>query len=476
MDINFYRNLGSVAPQVAVQAKRHETRAQTDNQAQYVGQNFLPNDSSQVKSRGVPSSRLSASRLLSDLEPEERAGLGGGQALETMAQAQPTLTVGEVMPLLGNPTALNAIADLMRDREDVKVSDFMSVDKQGRVRLDPSYKDPETLEFLKERPDISPSQLTAMKQNFTKKFKNPWLGRIASKKAMELMKKRTDMMPEDATALMTKIARAAGVGKKGAPGSDPAAAPAAALDMFESASKVLQKRDDLKPEQVGELATSVGALGSPKDKQRAGRVAEGFEAATKSLEKNPMRRPDELQEMAQVIGENFKGNDEKTAAFRMNAFKMSADMMGENGAMDAKSVGNFLREARQRDPKIRNAPPAKRAQLLAGAVDNLVSGVKSGKVSANNLNQHFTNKKAAEERGKIFKNQSKDRQGVSDGPNRNGTAGAARQGEQTANSGRDALKVRRREGSERSDGTQGRPGQQNGATRSGEIGLARARE
>ena len=315
MDINFYRNLGMVAPQVALQAKRQEKRAQTENQAQYVGQTFLPADSNQVKARGPASNQLSASRLLSDLEPEERAGLGGGAALDTMAEAQPTLTVGEVMPLLGNPTALDAIADLMKDRDDVKVSDFMSVDKQGRVRLDPSYKDPETLEFLKERPDISPSQLTAMKQNFTKKFKNPWLGRIASKKAMELMKKRTDMMPEDANTLMTKIARAAGVGQKGAPGSDPAAAPAAALDMFESASKVLQKRDDLKPEQVGDLATSVGALGSPKDKQRAGRVAEGFESATKALEKNPCVAPTNCKRWLRLSVRTSKATTKKRPPF-----------------------------------------------------------------------------------------------------------------------------------------------------------------
>lgn len=418
MDINFSRNLGTVAPQMGQQAKQQRSKAETQSQAQFVGQNFLPQGGG-FRPKGPASNKLSPSKLLSDLEPEEMAALGGGSALEDMAGAQPSLTVGEVSPLLGNPSALSTIADLMKERDDVKVSDFMSVDKQGKVRLDPSYKDPETMEFLKERPDISPSDLTAMKQNFTKKFKNPWLGRIASKKAMQLMKKRTDMMPEDSVELMNKIALAAGVGQKGAPGSDPAAAPAAALDMFESASEVLQKRDDLKPEQVGDLATSVGALGSPKDKQRSERVADGFKSATKSLEKNPMRQPGELQEMALVIGENFKGNDEKSAAFRMNAFKMSADLMGENGAMDAKSIGNFLREAKK-DPKIKNAPPAKRAQLLAGAMDNMASGVKSGKVSANNLNQHFTNKKEAEDRGKVFKNQSKERQGISDNPDQQG--------------------------------------------------------
>ena len=132
---------------------------------------------------------------------------------------------------------------------------------------------------------------------------------------MELMKKRTDMMPEDANTLMTKIARAAGVGQKGAPGSDPAAAPAAALDMFESASKVLQKRDDLKPEQVGDLATSVGALGSPKDKQRAGRVAEGFESATKALEKNPCVAPTNCKRWLRLSVRTSKATTKKRPPF-----------------------------------------------------------------------------------------------------------------------------------------------------------------
>lgn len=378
------------------------------------GQFPFPADRVQVNSKFGPRSGVNASKALSELKPEELQALGGGAALETIARVQPRLTVGEAQPLLKNKPALDSIANLMESRDDLKVSDFVSRDKKGRIRIDPSTKDPEAMEFLKERPDIRPSQLSAMRANFTKKFKNPSMGKAASKKAIQLMKKRTDMMPDDATQLMDQIAKAAGVGQKGAKGADQGAAPQAALDMFDSASKVLAKRSDLKPDQVGQLATSVGKLGSPKDKQRAERVAEGFDAATKSLEANPMRRPDEMSKMAETIGENFAGGDEKTAGFRMNAFKQSSQMMGENPQMDAKSVGNYLKQAKERDPKIKNAPPAKRAQLLAKSMDNLSAGVKSGKVSANNLSQHFDNKKADENRGKINKGQGKNQQGVGD--------------------------------------------------------------
>jgi hypothetical protein len=415
MDINSFRSLGRQAPKMAQRASQQVAEAQAQNQAQYLGQAVLPKDSIDVNSKGSRKG-LSPHRLVADLKPEERSALGGGSALETIARVQPSLTIGEAQPLLNNKSALESIAGLMESRNDMRVSDFMSVDRKGKVRIDPSYKDPETMEFLKSRPDISPGQVTAMRANFTKKFKNPTMGSLATKKAFELMKKRTDMNPDDATELMNKIAKAAGVGGKGAKGADPAAAPAAALDMFDNASKLLQKRDDLKPDQVGQLATSVGALGSDKDKQKSGRVAEGFKSATKSLEDNPMRRPDELSEMANTIGEHFKGGDEKTSGFRMDAFKKSSKMLADNNNLDSKSVGNFLKQAKENDPKIKNAPPAKKAQLLAGTMDDLSSGLKSGKVSSNNLAQHFDNKKADADRGKINKNQGKLFQGVGDKP------------------------------------------------------------
>lgn len=136
-------------------------------------QPILPTDSVGLKSKSGPTNPFSSDKRLSELKPDELAQLGGGSSLETLACTQSSLTIGEARPLLQNKAALTSIAGLMESRSDLKVSDFISRDAKGKVRIDPSYKDPEAMDFLKERQDVLPSEVSTMRSNFTKKFKNP---------------------------------------------------------------------------------------------------------------------------------------------------------------------------------------------------------------------------------------------------------------------------------------------------------------
>lgn len=363
-------------------------------------QAMAPQDTLGIKTKQEPRKGLSASSRLSDLKPEELSSLGGGGALETIASAQPSTTVGEVGPLLKNKAALDGIAGLMENRKDLKVGDFVSRDQKGRTRIDPSYKDPKTLEMLKERPDITPSQLTAMRQNMTKTLKNPQLGKQAAEKSFELLKKRTDLKPEDMGKMLGSLRQAAGGDKNSqkSGGAGEEAGAMAALDMFDSASKLMEKRTDLNPERMGELAQSVGNLSSPKDKNGPQSVAEGFEAASKGLEKNVLRKPEDMSKMASTMTDHFKGGDEKTAGHRMNAFKKSADMMGENTSVDHNSINKMLTQATQRDPKLKHGEGAAKAKRLGKVMDDVTTGVKSGTVDANDLSSHFRNQDAEKAR------------------------------------------------------------------------------
>jgi hypothetical protein len=371
-----------------------------ENVAPSIAQAVGPQDILGIKTKRKPSSGVSANARLSDLKPDQLSSLGGGSALETIAQSQPGTTVGEVGPLLRNRSALDSIANLMQDRRDLKVGDFVSRDQKGRVRIDPSYKDGKTMEMLKERPDITPSQISSMRQNFTKTLKNPGLGKQATEKSFELLKKRPDLKPEDMGKLMGTLRKAAGgddKNKAGGGAGDQAGA-MAALDMFDSASKLMGKRTDLKPERVAEMAQSVGKMGSPKDRNGPQNVAEAFDSASKSLEKNALRKPEEMSKMAGTMNEHFKGGDEKTAGHRMNAFKKSSEMMGDNAQVDADSVGKMLTQANERDPKIKGSEGAKKAKRLGKVMDDVATGVKSGTVSAGDLSSHFRNQDAEKAR------------------------------------------------------------------------------
>ena len=355
-----------------------------------------PQDTLGIKSKTQPGKGFSASTRLADLKPEQKASLGGGAALDTIATAQPSTTVGEVGPLLRNRGALDTIAGLMENRRDLKVGDFVSQDKKGRVSIDPSYKDPQTMELLKERQDITPSEITAMRQNMARTLKNPHLGKEAAQKSFNLLKKRSDLKPEDMSKMLGSMRTAAGGDNKSAKqgGAGDEAGAMAALDMFDKASKVMEKRTDLGPDRMGEMAQAVGQMSDPKDKQGPQSVAEGFEAASKSLGKNALRKPEEMVKMAQTVGDNMKGGGEKSGQMRMNAFKKSADMMGENTSVDAASVNKMFKQANQRDPKIKNGEGDGRNKRLAKVMDDVSTGVKNGTVAADDLSSHFRNQDA----------------------------------------------------------------------------------
>lgn len=371
-----------------------------ENIAPAIAQAMGPQDTVGIKSQREPSKGLAANTRLGDLKPEQLSALGGGGSLESIAQAQPGTTVGEMGPLLRNSAALDTIAGLMQHRRDLKVGDFLSQDEKGRIRIDPSYKDEKTMDMLKERPDITPGELTAMRQNFTKTLKNPHLGKQASEKSFELLKKRPDLKPEDMGNLMNGLRQAAGgddKGKAGGGAGDEAGA-MAALDMFDSATKMMTERTDLKPDRVAGMAKSIGEMSSPEDRQGPQNVAEAFDSASKSLGKNVLRKPEEMSKMAETMNSHFAGGDEKTAGHRMNAFKKSSEMMADNTQVDAGSVDKMLKQATQRDPKLANGEGEQKAKRLGKVMDDVASGVKSGTVSAGDLSQHFRNQDAEKAR------------------------------------------------------------------------------
>lgn len=409
-----------------------------DQIAPSIAQAVGPQDILGIKTQRQPSNGLSANARLGDLKPEQLRALGGGSSLESIASSQPGTTVGEVGPLLRNGAALESIAGLMQNRRDLKVGDFLSQDNKGRIRIDPSYKDEKTMEMLKERPDITPGEITAMRQNFTKTLKNPHLGKQATEKSFDLLKKRSDLKPEDMGKLMGSLRQAAGGDQKSKAGGgagDEAGA-AAALDMFDSASKMMQERTDLKPERVAGMAKSIGEMSSDKDRNGPQNVAEAFDSASKSLGKNVLRKPEEMSKMAETMNEHFAGGDEKTAGHRMNAFKKSSEMMGDNSQVDASSVDKMLKQATQRDPKLKNGEGEQKAKRLGKVMDDVATGVKSGTVPAGDLSQHFRNQDAEKARFQVpdpkkeeqkkAKEQGKEETGKSKGPEGKEDAGKAK--------------------------------------------------
>ena len=184
------------------------------------------------------------------------------------------------------------------------------------------------------------------------------------------------------------------------------------------------------------MAKSIGEMSSDKDRNGPQNVAEAFDSASKSLGKNVLRKPEEMSKMAETMNEHFAGGDEKTAGHRMNAFKKSSEMMGDNSQVDASSVDKMLKQATQRDPKLKNGEGEQKAKRLGKVMDDVATGVKSGTVPAGDLSQHFRNQDAEKARFQVpdpkkeeqkkAKEQGKEETGKSKGPEGKEDAGKAK--------------------------------------------------
>lgn len=334
---------------------------------------------------------FAADTPLGELGTDAISSFGSSDALTTIAEIQPDTTLGELGPLLQNESALESIAGLLQDRSDLRVSDFISTDLKGRVSIDPSYKDSETMDLLKERPDLKPGDLTAMRQNMARSLRSPQMGQMAAERGYELLKSRPDLTPEDVGNLMDTMMRTMGAGQNNQGGqgnADPAFA-GAALDMFDSAAELMTKRSDIGPDQVGELAKTVARLGPGKDAQGAQSISEGFEAAAQAIEKNPLLTTEAMGRTAETVSKHLPGGK-----FPMKAFKQSSEMMGESSSVDHNSLDKMFTQATQRDPRIANAEGAGKAKRLSQVMDGVFEGVKEGTVPANDLSAHFRNQDA----------------------------------------------------------------------------------
>lgn len=313
---------------------------------------------------------VGAGKLLSELTDEELGKLGGDiNSLKTLANADPNLTVGEAMPLIRRPDVLDSVADIVGTRSDLKVSDFVTRDKDGKIRIDPSVYDENARGLLKDRNDIKPSELSAMRANFARQLRNPIAAKQASESAMELMRERRDIRPEDASEMMGKMINAVGgtqgEGNQGA---------FAAVDMFKNAGELLKQRHDLDTGDMGRLAESMGKLGGKKDPNAAMNVATGFGAATQALAGRPDMPVDEMISLADTMKTRFPGDDAASGADRLQAFTQGAQMVAENPGLNAAGVDSMLARAAE-------GPPPKQGAKLLNAFNTMNQKLNAGEAT-----------------------------------------------------------------------------------------------
>ncbi|MCE7873312.1 hypothetical protein DYH09_23455, partial [bacterium CPR1] len=127
-----------------------------------------------------------------------------------VASVLPSLTAGDFLTLREDPTALGEIMELMELRPDLSVGDLMYRDSKGNLQINGAVRDANSRDLMINRPDIKPVELTDMRASFAADLKQPALADVAYKSALQLLKTRSDVRPQDLSQLMTRILRGTG--------------------------------------------------------------------------------------------------------------------------------------------------------------------------------------------------------------------------------------------------------------------------
>lgn len=304
-----------------------------------------------------------------DVTDAELQRLFGSSApsVRQLLTARSDLKVGDLLPLRKDQNGLHSLSDLLSKRSDVKLADVLSRDAEGKIQLDPTVRDESSREFMYNRTDVKPGELTAMRSQLARQFDNPALARQAYGKSLDLLRTRTDMRPTDVGAMISKMGGAVKGTKQGA-GPEGGAA---LFDMFDKGAKLLKHRTDLGADDVGRLvdATSKG-FGGKDGGNGLSNLRDAFSSATDLLQNREGTSVRGVTDVMDTVDRHFgKDTDNKAAAFGK-----AADLMKSVPQMDAQGINTMFKKSAE-------GPPAQQGDKLLQAFDNAAGDVKSGKTN-----------------------------------------------------------------------------------------------
>lgn len=248
---------------------------------------------------------------------------------------------------IGNSSG-DKIKEVLAARPDLKAEDFTVPDEKGRKRVtlapreeeaetlaarndlkpaDLRGQDPEMLELLKLRPDLQISDIANMRKAIADQVElmvpPPATGgavKSALAHSAAFLKDRTDVSPAQLTSLLGEMGMAVGTDALSAPG------------MFHKALDTMQRRADLNPEDMSDLAHTLGSdLGRGA---RGGSISNAFSKSADLLVSRPQLSIDSIFGAAAQVSEQLKG---QPGPAKLTAFEQALDSLSENQGAPAHS-------------------------------------------------------------------------------------------------------------------------------------------
>ncbi|GMU57000.1 MAG: hypothetical protein AMXMBFR33_61460 [Candidatus Xenobia bacterium] len=307
---------------------------------------------------------------LTDKQMDEVFGSRSDEA-RGVASVLPSLTAGDFLQLREDPTALGEIMELMELRPDLNVGDLMYRDSKGNLQINGAVRDANSRDLMVNRPDIKPVELTDMRASFAADLKQPALADVAYKSALQLLKTRSDVRPQDLSQLMTRILR--GTGGSNDPGNA-----AAAVEIFKTGTKLMQTRTDIQPHDVARLSDTVAMMGGKQDGKSGMKIANAFAQAADFLVSKPGSNVGEVAELATTVRQRMPGESGDDTDARLGVFTTGLQMMKNVPGLGAAGIGTMLQKAAM-------GPPPRAGQDMINAFNTMGANMLNGRASMNLL-------------------------------------------------------------------------------------------
>ncbi len=309
-----------------------------------------------------------ADKPISEMTEAELTRLFGNQSakIKEIGQLRPGVTGTQIFPLQKDVEGLESLKELFEKRPDLEWGDMVKVGSDGKTRVDPSATDATSRELLLVRQDVKPIELTRMAAIFVEELRDPALAETARKKALALLKERSDVKPQELGALMQMLVR----GQDGNAGMSAAAA----VDMFNSSARLLTTRRDLKVEDATKVAQSVLGMAGKKDPKSGLRSATAMSEAVDTLILRQDMGAESIAQLTQTMNQSFPGQDEGSSADRHLAFSKGLGLLRQVPGMDPGTIGIMMQKAAE-------GPPPRKGIRLLQAFDTFSQGVISGRAN-----------------------------------------------------------------------------------------------
>ena len=310
-----------------------------------------------------------ADKTGSDVTDAELQRIFGGEAstVRQLLGARSDLKVGDLMALRKDADGLRSLSELLSHRPDVKISDVLSRDAEGKVSLDSTVRDGASRELLYSRTDMKPGELTSMRAQMGRLFDNPAMAKAAYAKSLDLLKVRTDLRPTDVSSILSHL----GVATRSTKGGGGPEGSAALFDMFDRSAKLLTTRTDLGASDVTKLIDATSQTFGGRDSENGlSNMRDGFASATDLLGTRQGMSVGDVTKVMGTVDQHFgKDGDSK-----LSAFQKATNLMTHVPQLDAHGVDSMFKKAA-------DGPPPQRGDKLVQAFDNAAGNVMSGKTN-----------------------------------------------------------------------------------------------